>query len=121
MQVQWDRRTDLEIRAVGLTGTNFRPLEIILEVKGCWHPKLDTAVRDQLVQDYLQRSGRTHGVYLVVWTRCAHWQDPQDSRKVRWKGTSVAAARLQADTLVAPYNGITEPFIVRAVVLDARL
>jgi hypothetical protein len=51
VQVQWDKRTDLGIRAVGLSGTNLRPLEITLEVKGCWHPKLDTAFRDQLVQD----------------------------------------------------------------------
>ncbi len=121
VQIQWDRRTDLEIRAVGLTGTNLRPLEIILEVKGCWHPKLNSALPDQLVQDYLQRSGRTHGIYLVAWTQCALWQDPLDSRKVRWKSATIASARQRAGALAAPYNGITEPYIVRAVVLDARL
>lgn len=121
VQVQWDKRTDLEIRAAGLAGTNLRPLEIILEVKGCWHPKLNTALRDQLVQDYLQRSGRTHGIYLIVWTQCARWQDPQDSRRVRWKVITISAARQKADTLAAPYNGFTEPYTVRAIVLDARL
>lgn len=121
VQVQWDKRTDLEIRAVAMAGSQLRPLEIVLEVKGCWHPKLNTALRDQLVGDYLQGSGRTHGIYLVVWTKCARWQDPQDSRRVRWKVGTVAAARRKADKLAQPYDGRTTPFVVRAGVLDARL
>src|SRR5690606_37149085 len=81
VQVQWDKRTDFEVRAVAVDGVNVRPLEISVEVKGCWHPKVRTAHQYQLVDDYLLRSGKTHGIYLVVWTDCEKWNDPNDTRK----------------------------------------
>lgn len=121
VQVQWDRRTDIEVRAVAVKGREARPLEIVVEVKGCWHTKVRRAHQDQLVDEYLQRSGKTHGIYLVVWTDCEKWNDPKDTRKVRLKAKTVAAARDELAELVSGHDGTSTPAVVRSMVLDARL
>lgn len=121
VQVQWDKRTDFEVRAVAINGVKVRPLEISVEVKGCWHPKVRTAHQDQLVDDYLLHSGKTHGVYLVVWTDCEKWNDPKDTRKVRLKAKTVVAARDELAGLVSGHDGTKTPAVVRSMVLDARL
>ena len=79
--MQWNRRTDIEVRAVTANGNQLRPLEVVIEVKGCWHPNIRSAHEEQLASEYLQRAGKTHGIYLVVWTQCAKWNDPTDKRK----------------------------------------
>lgn len=121
VQVQWNKRTDIEVRAVAVKGTDVRPLEIVVEVKGCWHSKVRTAHQDQLVDDYLMRSGKTHGIYVVAWTRCKKWNDPKDSRKVRLRAKSLPAARDELAALVGVHDGTRSPTVVRSMVLDARL
>lgn len=121
VQVQWDKRTDTEVRAVAVKSADARPLEIVVETKGCWHPKVRTAHQDQLVDDYLLRSGKTHGIYLVVWTNCKKWNDPKDTRKVRLKAKTFAAAREELTELVSVHDGTKTPAVVRSVVLDARI
>jgi len=121
VQVQWDKRTDIEVRAVATSGAEVRPLEVVVEVKGCWHPKVRTAHRHQLVDEYLLRSGKTHGVYLVVWTSCEKWNDPRDKRRVQLKAKTITAARDELAALLRKYDGANTPAVVQSVVLDARL
>jgi len=46
-------------------------VKVIIEVKGCWNPKLKTAMENQLVNQYLTASDCRHGIYLVGWFYCA--------------------------------------------------
>ncbi|RZB29290.1 MAG: hypothetical protein AEth_01258 [Candidatus Argoarchaeum ethanivorans] len=52
----------------------------IIEVKGCWNPKLDRAMKTQLVDRYLKDNCCQHGMYLVGWFNCNQW-DSKDYRK----------------------------------------
>jgi hypothetical protein len=118
LQIQHDKRTDIEVSAVAI-GANVqvqRPIQVVIEVKGFWHPKIKTAHRDQLVGDYLRGCGRTHGIYLVIWTK-----SKGDLRKSKLKATTLVDAKKELDALVELYDGKRAPEFVRAVVLDARV
>jgi hypothetical protein len=118
LQIQHNKRTDIEISAVaiGASPMTQRAIQVVIEVKGFWHPKIKTAHRDQLVGDYLRGCGRTHGIYLVMWTKSKF-----DSRRSKLKAKRLDEAKAELDHLVADYDGTREPEIVRAVVLDVRL
>lgn len=66
-------RTDIHVDAVSLerSGEQRRRAKVIIEVKGCWHPELETALESQLVNRYLTASNCHHGLYLVGWFYCA--------------------------------------------------
>jgi hypothetical protein len=121
IQVQWNHRTDIEIQAVAVRQDKIRPLKIVVEVKGCWHPKVRSGHKDQLIGEYLEKSEKTHGIYLVVWTKCARWNDPRDTRKSRLKSSTITDARIELEKLVEAYDGRNSPYVVRSFVLDARL
>jgi hypothetical protein len=55
-------------------------ITVVIEVKGCWHDELKTAMETQLVDRYLVPSGYQYGLYLVGWFLCDKW-DESDSRK----------------------------------------
>lgn len=57
---------------------------VFIEVKGAWNPELESAMKDQLIEDYLLRSGHRYGIYLVLWFPADDW-DRTDSRS-RWDG-----------------------------------
>ncbi|MEN9938534.1 MAG: hypothetical protein RLZZ387_5113 [Chloroflexota bacterium] len=71
-------RTDLYI-----TATPFDParkaydvVTVVVEVKGCWHREVLTAMETQLVQRYLKDNECRHGLYLVGWFYCPQWENP---------------------------------------------
>ena len=66
-------RTDIHVDAVTLerSGEQRRRAKVIIEVKGCWHSKLKTAMENQLVKKYLTTADCRHGIYLVGWFYCA--------------------------------------------------
>jgi hypothetical protein len=71
-------RTDLYI-----TATPFDParkaydvVTVTIEVKGCWHKEVLTAMETQLVQRYLKDNECRHGLYLVGWFYCPQWKNP---------------------------------------------
>ncbi|MCY1042766.1 NACHT domain-containing protein [Corallococcus sp. bb12-1] len=72
------QRTDLLVQAMA-AGPDGReaPISVIIEVKGCWNPDLWTAMREQLVERYLAENACQHGIYLVGWYACAHWDETQ--------------------------------------------
>jgi hypothetical protein len=55
-------------------------ISAIIEVKGSWNRELETAMRTQLKDRYLQNNHCKHGLYLVGWFNCDQW-DEQDYRK----------------------------------------
>lgn len=52
---------------------------VTIEVKGCWHAKVKTAMKSQLVDRYLTGTRTTHGIYLVFWFAADDW-DAADGR-----------------------------------------
>ncbi len=65
---------------------------VTVEVKGCWHADVKTAMRSQLVDRYLTGTGTTHGIYLVFWFAADEW-DPRDSRRRRCTARPTETAR----------------------------
>lgn len=55
---------DLLVQA---TSPGERPLEVVIEVKGCWNPGLLTDMKTQLRDRYLVDEGHRYGIYLVGW------------------------------------------------------
>lgn len=118
---QAGQRTDIRVDVV-------RPAErgeptiltAIVEVKGCWHAEVRTAMADQLTARYLHENDCQTGLYLVGWYLCNGWDD-SDARKgqVPWTTMEEAknALRLQAAGLTTPEK---RPEI-RAYVLDCAL
>jgi hypothetical protein len=75
-------RTDIHIDAVlkQPNGQVYDSITVIIEVKGCWHSDLETAMQNQLVERYLADNTYPYGLYLVGWFDCQQW-DEKDSRK----------------------------------------
>ncbi len=55
-------------------------ISVIIEVKGSWNRELETAMKTQLKDRYLQNNHCQHGLYLVGWFNCDQW-DEQDYRR----------------------------------------
>lgn len=96
-------------------------IRVVVEVKGCWHGELKTAMENQLVNRYMREYPQcSAGLYLIGWYECKQWTD-QDSRFKQWrayrmsKNEAVAVFMKQADELSSPVR------TVRAVVLDVGL
>ncbi len=62
---------DTDIHVVSLnrddSSGEVNTIKVIIEVKGCWHPKLLTAMETQLVERYLYQNQCNYGLYLVGW------------------------------------------------------
>ena len=117
LQIQHNKRPDIEVSAVavGSDPRHQRAIQLVIEVKGHWHPEVKSAHQTQLVRDYLQGCGRTHGIYLVVWTR-----SDADPRRSPLKAKSPEEAQTALAALLAPYDGKQNPETLRPLVLDAR-
>ena len=80
--------TDIHVTAVvpGLDGDAYEQAEVIIEVKGCWHRKLKTAMKTQLVDRYLKDNECQHGIYVVGWYLCDQWDggDYQKRNTPKW-------------------------------------
>ena len=87
-------RTDIHVDAVikNADGEIYNPITAIIEVKGCWHNELDTAMETQLVNRYLQDNTCQHGLYLIGWFNCEQW-DSNDYRKNKAPKISLQEAR----------------------------
>jgi hypothetical protein len=83
-------RVDLLVEATALPGvptgadiaeSAVGAVRVIVEVKGCWHHQLMTAMRDQLADDYLPEASTNHGLYVVGWFPVDQWNDTDDRRR----------------------------------------
>ncbi len=109
-------RTDIYV--TGFVPSKNEHLTVIIEVKGCWHNKVKTAMKDQLLNRYLNESGCDHGIYLVGWFPCNQW-DGRDTRKNKISANNIKKARKifddQAKTLSS--DGKT----IKACILNCAL
>jgi hypothetical protein len=87
-------RTDIHIDALTpLSGKG--PLEsvtAIIEVKGCWNKDLEYSMERQLLNRYMTDSNCDHGLYVVGWFTCDHW-DSSDPRLKRRPKMTIEEAR----------------------------
>ncbi len=91
---------------------------VIIESKGCWHAKILTAMKTQLVDRYLKDNQCRHGIYLVGWFSCPQCKKTNCATK-QCKKTSMNDLR---DILKKQANQLSQNgTIVREVVLDASL
>ncbi len=120
VQIHLKDRTDIHIDAVTQDAKTkaFDRIKVIIEVKGCWHPEIKTAMQTQLIERYLTHNDCTHGIYLVGWYMCDFWskKDPRH-RKVKFKRIEELGEFLtkQSSSLS------NQKFHVRGVTLDASL
>jgi hypothetical protein len=113
-------RTDVHVNVAAPTGEPgvSEKVTAIIEVKGCWNPELNDAMKTQLVQRYLKDNECRHGLYLIGWCMCDQW-DAGDDRRGRTPGTTIAQARERFLQQAAALS--TDGREIRAVVLNAAL
>jgi len=64
----------------GESTTQNEIISAVIEVKGSWHPKLTTAMQNQLLDQYMKPRNLQYGLFLVGWFRSQYW-DEDDTRK----------------------------------------
>ncbi|MGA2467702.1 MAG: hypothetical protein ABSH06_25570 [Thermodesulfobacteriota bacterium] len=118
VQIRRGQETDIHIVAIReKRDGSMDQVKVITEVKGCWHPKVKTAMQTQLRDRYLKENQCGHGLYLVAWFLCNKWKD--ESRKRKTPQWTLEEARRFFQKQAIDLSGPGE--ILCAVVLDARL
>lgn len=77
---QKGQRTDIHVQAVMHSSGRLEadPIAtVIVEVKGCWHRELLTAMKTQLRDRYLKDTNLRCGIYLIGWFLCDKWSAPK--------------------------------------------
>jgi len=119
--IRWDqKRTDIDVVVIADSFGSKRELVLTIEVKGCWNDGVREAVQSQLVEDYLRRAGRTHGIYLVAFFVCSKWED-NTKPQCALKSKNIDDARKEVAELCRPFSGATSFARVSPFVLDCRL
>ncbi len=112
-------RTDLLVEAVVSESDQYAVITAIIETKGCWNPELNTAMKEQLIDRYLNANDRCeHGIYLVGWFYCEQWDDTH-SRKQRTPKYGLEVARERFANQAR--NISNESVHVKSVVLNTAL
>jgi hypothetical protein len=111
-------RTDIKVDAIRQSENSgsFNVITAVIETKGCWNNELFTAMKSQLVDDYLVRLAAPVGIYLVGWFDKTKW-DPDDYRRGKTPQWTLAEAQSRFDQQA---TGLSPTFIVRPVVLDCH-
>jgi hypothetical protein len=99
---------DLLVQAIRHDET---PIDLIVEVKGCWNGALDAAMESQLRDRYLVGSYHTHGIYLVGWFASAGGGKGCKQELLELRGRLDEQAKLLTSGSVH----------IRAVVMDCSL
>lgn len=115
------RGESVDLQVFALIGTEIEgaaTASVTIEVKGCWHAKVKTAMKTQLVDRYLTGTRTTHGIYLVFWFAADDW-DAADSRARR----CVRDPQKLHDTLSEQARSLTAEThaTVRSFVMDGSL
>jgi hypothetical protein len=113
-------KTDIHVTGVveGVVPGTLDRVRVIVEVKGCWHEELKTAMESQLVGRYLKDNDCRHGLYLVGWYACPQW-DNDDWRRGGTPRWTIDQAREFFQQQAAGLS--KEGLVVKAFVLDAAL
>lgn len=108
-----DERDDIRVEAMLSDGTR---ASIVIEVKQCGHPKVESAIDTQLANRYLTAKGRTHGLYVVGWFAGERWPKKKH-RRFQNRGIGNAQVFLNEKASHLRNDGLS----VVAVVLDCRI
>lgn len=113
-------RTDIHVDAVvkSPNGETHDSITVIIEVKGCWHREVMTAMETQLVDRYLANNANPYGLYLVGWFTCTQW-DNNDGRKNSTPRMTIDEAKQHFDTQAEQLSSASQ--LVRACVIDSAL
>lgn len=113
-------RTDIHVDAVTYTTSRevYDSVSVIIEVKGCWNRELQTAMKAQLVDRYLQDNHCQYGLYLIGWFNSNEW-DSEDYRKGDAPNITIDEAQRQFDVQAAELS--QQGIKVRALVLNAAV
>jgi hypothetical protein len=117
-------RTDIHIDALkrGSRAGELDRIRLVVEVKGCWHREVRSAMRTQLRDRYLLDNTCRHGLYVVGWFLCDRWEDEHASKAAALESfPTQTAADAQAffDEQASDLSGAG--LTLRAVVIDAAL
>ncbi len=111
-------RTDIHVDAIARNiNGELHVITVIIEVKGCWHKELETAMQTQLVERYLKDNHCRHGLYLIGWFNCTEW-DSADYRKGQSPALRLTDAQKKFDdqaTELSRNTGVT----VKALAMNA--
>ena len=82
VQIHIGERTDVHVDAISREAptADFTREKVIVEVKGCWNRDQKTAMKQQLVEQYLRNNDCTRGIFLLAWFVCDLWTR-SDTRK----------------------------------------
>jgi hypothetical protein len=113
-------RTDIHVDAVlkQPDGKSYDSVTLIIEIKGCWHSEVKTAMKSQLIERYLAENTCKHGLYLIGWFNCQQW-DGQDSRKNKTPKITIDEAKTQFDSQAETLSSSGN--VVRAYVMNTAL
>jgi hypothetical protein len=110
------QRTDLHVDAVSSNPKAIANLKVIIEVKGCWHREVKTAMETQLLNTYLVNNDCRHGIFLVLWFLCDAWS-AKDSRKKQVTFASSEEMRTFLERMAARLS--SDQQVIRSTVLEA--
>jgi len=120
VQPRRGQKTDVLVDAIAGGAADKRRLTVVIEVKGCWHAEVRTALETQLVETYLNPNGWTHGIYLVAWCLCPRWDSPARPPVCKLSSHTIEDAKAEIQELAAPFDGRKSPFRVIGYALDCR-
>jgi hypothetical protein len=114
-------RVDIQVDAVSKqsNGEEYDRISVIIEVKGCWHDKLNEAMKTQLIDRYLNEAHCQHGLYLIGWFNCTQWKNTNDSRQKKAPQLTLKEARDKFDFQA---QGLSQSKVmVKAFVMNTAL
>ena len=94
-------------------------ITVIIEVKGCWHRELRSAMHTQLAERYIAASAG-YGIYLALWFGAADWCDDSDGDRRR-RCSTVDPEQLGAELAEQARALHRAGYHIASVVLDGSL
>ena len=114
------QRTDIDVVANSRPGSNrmTEQIRVTIEVKGSWNPSVPTAMKDQLVLQYLDPHSIPNGLYVVGQFACSSWRRGSALARSLKLGTVEALVTTLSNQAMSLTTAMRN---VRAFVLDASL
>ena len=118
VQVERGMRTDLLVTAIAAeTEKDAAELDtVVVEVKGCWNPRVKEDLEEQLVEKYLIKHAWKFGIYVVGWFICDKWQDGKNFLS----STTLEAAKRELAQLAEDASKRHSELTLAGQVLDCR-
>jgi hypothetical protein len=117
VQIHIYDKTDIHVTAVTRSKRSeaLDQTKVIIEVKGCWHREVKTAMKDQLLDRYLADNDGRHGLYVVGWFSLDSWSESDKRRKqVRFPNRESLEACMAKQAQALSNNG----HLIQASVMD---